>query len=62
MILNSERDALIKDLIMRMEDFAHEERDEAAQDLAKCLSYMHKLWKDEVKVHFYNGGRECFKH
>ena len=62
MILNTERDALIKDLVIELHDFARHENDEAARDLANCVAYMHKLWKAEVREKFKNGGEPCSKH
>lgn len=57
MILNPERSALIKDLIVHLHDFAAREKDEDARDLADCVAYMHKLWREEAREHFRNGGR-----
>lgn len=51
MILNSERDAQIKDLVSELK--AKEETEE----LSKCIEYMHKLWKLEVRERFHNGGK-----
>lgn len=52
MILNPERDALIKELITELHKLGREEHDDEARDLADCISYMHKLWKAEVRTRF----------
>jgi hypothetical protein len=57
MILNTERDALIKDLVVQLHEFARSEGDENARDLADCVAYMHKLWKAKVREKFRNGGQ-----
>jgi len=55
MVLNPERDALIKDLITHLHDFARYQEDDEARELADCVAYMHKLWKAEVRERYMNG-------
>ena len=57
MILNCERDALIRDLVIQLHDFARENNDDEARDLADCIEYMRQLWRAEGRQHFRNGGR-----
>ena len=52
MILNAERDALIRDLITHLHDHGRRDDDDEARDLADCISYMHKLWKLEVRQRY----------
>lgn len=57
MILNSDRDAAIKQLINHLDTKAREFESADFADLANCLRYMHNLWKLEVKSFYENGGR-----
>jgi len=57
MILNSDRDAAIKQLINHLDTRAREFENAEFADLANCLRYMHSLWKLEVKNFYENGGR-----
>lgn len=56
MILNPERDALIRDLIIHLHDFARYNGDKEARELADCVAYMHKLWKAEARCERINTG------
>ena len=45
MILNVEREAMVKDLIVELHNFARKTEDDEARDLADCIDHMYKLWK-----------------
>lgn len=57
MILNSDRDAAIKQLINHLDTKAKEFKSAEFADLANCLRYMHGLWKVEVQTIYESGGR-----